>query len=333
MLVRGRMRYDQFQKIKMELKYFRLIVFIAAEGSLTKAAEKLCLTQSALSHQLKELEDYLGFAVFYRINKKLRPTPHGHHLIKDGRRILIEVNKTMASVALQQPRSFGALNILVECYSSFFWLPKILNEFRNRYPNTEIAVDSSLSHDYTDDLIGDAYDIALVINKKPHDELEFCEVLRDRLVVAMSNKNPLVKSISVGFEALRDQTIVTHCKPDEIREMFEHIVPPKSFKPYKVIQVTATEGIIDLVDEALGVAVISEWIAKKYCSGRDISLRPFDNVQCERYWYLARKKRSDVNPPIDYFVELMKSTIGAPADHLPLCITAQPSHTSAMMGY
>jgi len=70
----------------------------------------------------------------------------------------------------------------------------------------------------------------------------------------MSNESSLLKNVNIGFEAFRNQTIVTHCKADEIREIFEHIVPPKSFKPYKVIQVTSTDGIIDLVEEVVGVS-------------------------------------------------------------------------------
>ena len=290
----------------MELKYFRLIVSIADEGSLTKAAEKLCLTQSALSHQLKEWEKYLGFAVFYRMNKKLVPTANGYKLIKEGRRILTDVAKTMESVAVSQPTPISTLRILVECYSSFLWLPQILNELNTRYPSTEIVVDSNLSHDYLDDVISGAYDIALVVNRKPSTQVEFCEVIRDRLLVAMSNENPLIKSINIGFEALRNQTIVTHCKPDEIREIFEHIVPPRSFKPHKVIQVTSTDGIIDLVEEGIGVAIISEWVAQKYCPGRAIGLRPFEKEKSERSWYLATKKSLDGTPQLDYFIELMK---------------------------
>jgi LysR family transcriptional regulator, regulator for metE and metH len=292
----------------VELRHLRLIVAIWEEGSLTRAAEKLCLTQSALSHQLGQLEDGLGFDVFNRVNRRLKPTEQGLRLIKRGKKILSEITRSVDYAINEDNRNRTILQILVECYSSFSWLPEVLSDFSVRFPQTEVIVESSLSHDYEYDLMNEVFDVGLVINKRLDSELEFHELTPDRLVVVISDKNPLAKHSSIGFESLKNETIITHCKQNEVDAIFEHITPPSSFKPRKIIQVTSTESIMNLVDRGIGVAVMSEWAIRNYCSGRKISLKPFEKEKCTRLWYLATKKNAArKNHLIRCFIELMKS--------------------------
>ena len=291
----------------VELKQFRLIVTILDEGSLTKAAEKLCLTQSALSHQLSALEESLGFDVFKRINRRLVPTEQGYKLIKKGKRIISDVQRSLEFVSSENDRDRLTLQILVECYSSFSWLPEVLKDLNVQYPSTEVIVESSLSHDYEYDLVNDAYDVGLVVNKKLDSELEFHELIRDRLVVVVSEKNPLARHTTIGFESLKNETLITHCKHDEIDAIFEHVPVPESFRPRRVMQVTSTDSIINLVDRGIGVAVMSEWAITDYCRGRKISLKPFQNESCMRPWYLVtRRNAANENQLIRSFIDLMK---------------------------
>jgi DNA-binding transcriptional LysR family regulator len=123
----------------------------------------------------------------------------------------------------------------------------------------------------------------------------------------MSSKKALAKHLSIGFESLKGETLITHCKKNELTAIFEHIPPPSSFTPRKIIRVTSTESIIDLVDRGIGVAVMSEWAIKQYCHGRKVSLKPFENEKCTRPWYLATKKNAgNKNHLVKYFIELMK---------------------------
>ena len=290
----------------MELRQFTLIVTILDEGTLTKAAEKLCLTQSALSHQLSALEESLGFDVFKRVKRKLVPTEQGYKLIRRGKRIISDVRRSL-EFASPKGKDHEALQILVECYSSFSWLPEVLKDLNVRYPSTEVIVESSLSHDYEYDLVNEAYDVGLVVNKKLDSELEFHELISDRLVVVVSEKNPLARHSTIGFESLKNETLITHCKHDEIEAIFEHISPPQSFRPRRVMQVTSTESIVNLVDRGIGVAVMSEWAIADYCRGRKVVLKPFQNENCLRPWYLVtRKDAANNNQLIRTFIDLMK---------------------------
>ena len=274
---------------------------------MTKAAEKLCLTQSALSHQLSELESSLGFSVFKRLNRKLTPTDQGYRLIKEGKKIISEVNRSIEYAISTGAKNNDPLKIMVECYSSFSFLPNVLRDLNNQFPQTEVIVESSLSHDYEFDLLNERCDICLVVNKKLDDELEFHEIVNDRLMVVVSENNPLSKHECLGFESLKNETLITHCKQSEIDAIFEHIRPPKSFQPRKILQITSTESIINLVDQGIGVAVMSEWAVSSYCEGRRVSLKPFETDNCKRPWYLSIKKNATKkNQMIGNFIDLMK---------------------------
>src|SRR6476646_5088997 len=112
----------------IDIKYLRLIESVAAAGSLSGAAKKLFLTQSALSHQLKEIEMQMGTEAFHRINKKLVLTPAGNIVLAELRKI------TSGEV--------GQLRICTECFTCYHWLPSLMKKFSLEYPNIEIQINT-----------------------------------------------------------------------------------------------------------------------------------------------------------------------------------------------
>src|SRR5688572_7912803 len=110
----------------IELKYFKLLQSVADEGNLTRAGEKLFLSQSALSHQLKDLEDLIGLPVFHRIKKKLILTDAGWLLLNTGRNITRELESLQLELKKRSNGQAGRLRISTECYTCYRWLPPII---------------------------------------------------------------------------------------------------------------------------------------------------------------------------------------------------------------
>ncbi|MEZ0130006.1 AAA family ATPase [Flavobacterium sp. LBUM151] len=130
----------------MEIRHLRLIKAIVEEGSITKAIDKLHLTQSALSHQLKEAEYQLGTAIFLRMNKKLVLTKAGEKIYELANEILDKLAQTETQIKQMVFGEHGEIRISTECFSSYHWLPHVLKQFHLLYPNVELKIVTEATH-------------------------------------------------------------------------------------------------------------------------------------------------------------------------------------------
>jgi LysR family transcriptional regulator, regulator for metE and metH len=130
----------------MEIRHLRLIKAIVEEGSITKAIATLHLTQSALSHQLKEAEYQLGTMIFLRTNKKLILTQAGEKLYETAKEILAKLAHTEHEIQQMIFGEIGEIRISTECYSSYHWLPSVLKQFQLLYPNIELKIVTEATH-------------------------------------------------------------------------------------------------------------------------------------------------------------------------------------------
>jgi LysR family transcriptional regulator for metE and metH len=146
----------------MEIRHLRLIKSIVEEGSITKAIDKLHLTQSALSHQLKEAEYQLGTKIFLRQNKKLLLTKAGEKLYLTANEILEKIADTEKQIKSMVFGEVGEIRISTECYSSYHWLPSVLKQFHLLYPNVELKIVVEATHYPLQRLLSNELDIAIV---------------------------------------------------------------------------------------------------------------------------------------------------------------------------
>ena len=146
----------------MEIRHLKLIKAIVEEGSITKAIDKLHLTQSALSHQLKEAEYQLGTAIFLRVNKKLVLTKAGEKVYDVANEILTKLAETETQIKQMVFGESGEIRISTECFSSYHWLPSVLKQFHLLYPNVELKIVAEATHIPLQKLLENTIDIAIV---------------------------------------------------------------------------------------------------------------------------------------------------------------------------
>ena len=124
--------------MNIELRHLKTLKALQAPGSLVEAAAQIHLTQSALSHQLKELEGRLDQALFYRKTKPVRFTPAGQRLLDLANSVLPQIEATERDLSRIRQGRKGRLNITIECHSCYDWLMPTLNDFRNHWPEVEL---------------------------------------------------------------------------------------------------------------------------------------------------------------------------------------------------
>ena len=175
----------------MEIKYFRLIKTIADEGSIANSSEKLFLTQSALSHQLKELEAQLQFKVFHRSRNKWQLTEEGAELYKLGNTILNTIDKGFKNIDQIRLGSVGTIKVSTECYSFYQGLPGFIQKMGLLYPEIKVDLILEATPHPISKLLSNDIDIAIVSSKPNNSALSSVEIFQDEIFAIMHKESPL----------------------------------------------------------------------------------------------------------------------------------------------
>src|SRR5678816_1112680 len=127
-------------RMDLEVRHLQLVAAVAEMGSLTRAGDRLHLTQSALSHQLRGIESRLGAPLFLRVGKRLVLTPAGERLLASARDVLERLQQTERDIREMGRDGAGLLRLTTECYTCYHWLPALLTRYRRRFPRVEVRI-------------------------------------------------------------------------------------------------------------------------------------------------------------------------------------------------
>jgi LysR family transcriptional regulator, regulator for metE and metH len=255
----------------LETRHLRLVQAIAGEGSVTRAGDRLHLTQSAVSRQLAELEDRLGLRLFARVKKKLVITPAGSHLLDASRHILDDLVRAERELKLQGgPSERWPLRLSTGCYTCYHWLPPVLREFERRHPRADLHIVLEATPDPLPALKRGELELGIVSADVTSRELSVEPLFEDEVVAIVApghrfaTRRFLEPSDVVGETLLAFGTT----GPDAIwfQRRFLGRVKPGAFRPVPI-----TEVLFDLVKADLGVAVVHRWTAEPHLRAGAVS--------------------------------------------------------------
>jgi LysR family transcriptional regulator, regulator for metE and metH len=250
----------------LELRHLRLVQTVAAHGSLTAAADYLHLTQSALSHQLRDIEDRLGTPLFLRRNRKMIATPAGQLVLQSAMSILAEIEQTEAAVKNLANDRQGLLRVATECYTCYHWLPATLQDFARTCPSVDVRIEVEATARPLPALLNGKLDLAIMTSTVRDRRLATTPLFRDELLVLVGKDHPLARKPFVRPADLAAETILTY-SPKEETFVFQKLLTPAGIDP-KVRQVQLTEVILEMVRSGLGVAVLARWVVQPYLDSR-----------------------------------------------------------------
>lgn len=296
----------------MELKYFKLIATIVAEGSLAKAAAKLFLTPSALSHQLKEIESQLNAKVFHRINKNLILTDIGKLLLESSTIILPEVERVTNEITKQVKGESGIIRLGTECNTCYHWLPPILKLHQAEFPNVEFRLETNGTIAPLELLLNGKIDLAIVYRKDNDKNIEFTELFTDDVVALIPVNHPLAKKSYLRPADFEKETYITHSKELQESIFFEQFLRPQNIVPQKVMFIQLTEAVLEMINAGLGISVMAKWLIEPYIDSTKIKMVRIGREGLKRKWYLATLKKELQSMPLTRFVEILKEHISTP---------------------
>ena len=248
----------------MEIKYFRLIKTIAEEGSIANSSDKLFLTQSALSHQLKDLEEQLGFKVFHRARNKWVLTEEGKELNKLGCEILNSLEKGFDTIKRIRKGSIGHIKVSTECYSFYQGLPNFIQKMGSLYPEINLELILEATHQPISKLLSNDIDIAIVTSKPENSLLSSIEIFEDEIYAIMHKENTLGDFEFLNVSDFSEAHLIIHSFPLETVSVYEHFLKPNKIIPSKISAIPLTEVALEMIVANLGVMCMPKWALKSF---------------------------------------------------------------------
>ena len=290
--------------MKFDIKHFELLYAIDTEGSLTKAAEKLFLTQSALSHQLKDLEERLDTKLFIRSKKKLYLTEIGKEILSTGNKVLEDVRKLENKISARQKNINGTIRISTEGLTSYHWVPSILKKFIDRGHDVKFEVVLEATHNPLEYLRQGKLDTALTYQKTNNPNFKFTPLFDDEFVVVVSKNHRLAKKKHLKYEDFINENVFIYDSPNENNDILQQIFSSNDIAPKYLSKVGLTEAILELVCANLGISIMANWIAKRNLECCHLAAIPFAENKIKRTWYLAELKEPSLKS-LELFKEFL----------------------------
>ena len=286
----------------MELKYFRLIKTIAEEGNIANSSEQLFLTQSALSHQLRQMEDRLGFKVFHRTRNHWQLTQEGEELYKLANRLLQTMEDGFSNIRKIKEGARGSLKVSAECQSFFHGLPAFVQQMAILYP--EIAIDLSMggTHQTISQILSNEIDIAVVTTKPASEQLATVKVFRDEIKVVMHREHILSEVPFLDASHFADLHLLINSFPLESVSVYEHFLRPNRIVPPKISAIPFTEISLQLVNSNMGVMCLPEWTLTPFKLSEELIFKRIGKNGLKRNHYLVMRASQQNLPYFSNFI-------------------------------
>ncbi|MFN3938250.1 MAG: LysR family transcriptional regulator [Gemmobacter sp.] len=290
----------------LELRHLRTIRAIHQAGGLARAAEILHITQSALSHQVKGLEDQAGVELFVRTARPMRLSAAGMRLLRLAERVLPEVEATEEEFRAIRSGKTGRLHIAIECHACFDWLLPVLEAFRRTWPEVDVDIRPGLAFDALPALRRAEVDVVISSDPETLTGIAF-QALFDyepRFVAAAGN--PLAAKEEIAAEDFADQMLITYPVDRARLDVFTELLTPARVEPRGVRQVELTAVILMLVAADRGVSVLPDWVLRAVRSSADYVNRPLAGRPVKRLYAAVRDEDAD-QPFVAHFVRLART--------------------------
>ena len=289
---------------QIEIRHLRTLVALRETGSLVEASERVFLTQSALSHQIKELEGRLGCSLFLRKTRPVRFTSAGNRLLELADEVLPRLHKAEHDLDRFAGGQIGRIIMAIECHSCFEWLLPAIDAYRNEWSDVARG------------------DLDLVITADPLDEpgITYFPIFSYEAQLAVAKNHPLVEKTWVEPKDLADEIVITYPVDRERLDLFSGFLEPAGVEPARVRHAELTTMIVQLVASGRGVTCLPNWALHEYLQNDYVVVRSLGEEGIWPTLYAAVRKDQGDAPFMEAFIEVAKQVC---FDNLRGIVTAE----------
>ncbi|WP_323017571.1 LysR family transcriptional regulator [Castellaniella sp.] len=248
----------------LEVRHLETLLAIRDGGSLQEAAERLHVTQSALSHQLRDLEVRLKTPLLNRRTRPARLTTAGLRLVALAEDVLPRIRATELELRRLSAGRAGRLHVAIDCHSCFQWLMPTLDAFRKDWPEVSLDLSAAFSFAPLPALSRGDLDVVITSDPETLDGVHYAPLFAYELVLAVSSQGPLGAARRVEAEDLRDQILITYPVDRSRLDVFTVFLDPAGVEPAGIRTAELTPMIVQLVASGRGVAALPSWALDEY---------------------------------------------------------------------
>ncbi|WP_418591506.1 LysR family transcriptional regulator [Ponticoccus sp. (in: a-proteobacteria)] len=294
----------------IEFRHLRTIKAIHEAGGLARAADQLNITQSALSHQIKGLEDQAGVELFVRRSKPMKLSAAGLRLLRLAEQVLPQVEALQDEFAGLRAGNAGRLHIAIECHACFEWLFPVLESFRKAFGDVDVDIRPGLAFDALPALMKEEVDV--VISSDPEDlgGVTFVPLFDYNPVFVASSQHPLAAKPFIEAQDFRGETLITYPVERSRLDIFSQLLTPAKVEPAAIRQVELTAVILLLVASNRGIAVLPDWVVREVKYNSDYVTRPLTEQGITRRLYAAVRTEDLEKPYMQKLIALAGQEAG-----------------------
>lgn len=278
---------------QLEIKHLKMISSIARTGNMTKAAEALFISQSALSQQLKDIEGKLNVDLFFRTSRKMILTSTGKELLQVAEGIIETLEASELEIARRVSGESGEFRVGTQCLFCYKWLPGVLAKFQEKFPNIEFEIGSSISPER--ELAEKTYDVIIgtAVGERGNETFSTHPLFEDQMVCIMGNDHPLSSHPYVNLEDFKECCLISHAEKNSNR-FYLTILKPRAIEPKKIMTIAQPQAIIEMVASGFGISAVPRWAIRSALEANQLSALPITRKGFPLTWHATFLKNSAV---------------------------------------
>ncbi len=290
----------------MEIRHLKLVKAIVEEGSIANTIDRLHLTASALSYQLKEAEQQLGTPIFLRVNKKMILTAAGQQVYLSANRILKELEQMTDAVDEVLTGKAGMIRVSIQYHTTYHWLPPLIQQFQEAFPNIEVKVVFAESGAQLDKLLAGEIDIVLTCMQTLPKQLVYTTLFKDEMVALVPDTAAWAGKPFVIAEDFRDVNLIVHSTPEHTDVLYADILQPSGITPENITVLPLTDAAVAMIRSGLGVSVMTKSAVKPALLSEGIRVLPVTDRGLYKYQYAATLRNAQMPSYMDHFIRFLK---------------------------
>ena len=301
----------------IEVRHMRSLAAIADSRRIGVAAERLHLTQSALSHQMRAIETHYGITLFERARDGVRLTRAGEHLLGLAREVLSRIGEAERELIRLKDDTRGELRIALECHTCFDWLMPVMDEFRRCWPEVEVDLVAGF-HPNPLELLGSGKADLVIGSQRPKGRgLHVEPLFRFEIVAVLPPEHRLRGRRRIEAADLEGETLITYPVPAQRIDVIREVLEPAGVK-FRKRTAELTIAILQLVASRRGIAALPNWGVKSYVDNDYVIAR---RIGAKGLWselHAIAPKAQAARPWFGDFVKIVREKCASNLDRIEL---------------
>jgi LysR family transcriptional regulator for metE and metH len=291
--------------VDLEVRHLRLVASIARDGSMTKAAGTLHLTQSALSHQLRDIESRFNTPFFLRVGKRMVLTAAGRRVLEGGARILEELDRIEDDIHRIATSGEGIIRVATQCNTGYHWLPPLLATFNRKHPRVNICIRPDNTDRPVEALLDGQLDLAILTDEPSDARLRLRRLFADETIALVTREHRFATRTWISPRELAPEHLLLYSSSPDDSFVLKRVLAPAGVVPARLSFIMLTEAMIEMARAGLGVALLPRWSAQAAIATRSVVPLSLTRRGIRRSWTAATLKAQPMPAWLADFIELM----------------------------